>query len=82
MILKTKMMRKEKNLYTYNNTLFFNKIYTSKTRKTRSLVKCVLLLKSRLQIIYRLLVLLYILSLEISSLNIKYLDKIKYSNTL
>ena len=77
------MTRKGKNLYTYNNTLFSNKIYTSETGKTKSLVKCVLLLKSRLRAVYGLLALLYIvyiiyftyilytLLLETSSLDIK-----------
>ena len=77
------MMRKGKNLYTYNNTLFSNKIYTSETGKTRSSVKCVLSLKSRLRAMHRLLALLYIvyiiyftyilytLLLETSSLDIK-----------
>ena len=77
------MTRKGKNLYTYNNTLFSNKIYMSETGKIRSSVKYVLSLKSRLRAMYGLLALLYIvyiiyftyilytLLLETSSLNIK-----------
>ena len=77
------MMRKGKYFYTYNNTLFFNRIYMSETGKTGSSVKCVLSLKSRLRAMHRLLALLYIvyiiyftyilytLLLETSSLDIK-----------
>ena len=71
MILNTKNNEKRKYFYTYIYTLSFNKIYTSKTRKTRSSVKCVLSLKSRLWAVHGLLALLYILSLKESSGDIK-----------
>jgi CTP-dependent riboflavin kinase len=65
------MTRKENTFIHINILYLFNKIYTSETGKTRSSVKCVLSLKSRLRAVHGLLALLYILSLKESSWDIK-----------